>query len=166
MNHSSQETLRILAVHPTIRGFGYVVFERKEQLIDWGLKVAMDDINVRCLRLIEDLINRYTPDLIVIEDRKTKSSRRRRRVKQLLARIVKLSAKRKIECKHISRLAVRETFAQFGSRTKHQIASTIAMQRPELAPLLPRLRKPWMPEDIKMSIFEAAASALTYYREG
>jgi hypothetical protein len=163
MNDSVQETSRILVIHPNVRGFGYVVFEGEKRLIDWGLKIATHDLNARCLGLLEDLINRYTPDLIVIEDRTTKSSRRRQRVKYLLARIVKLSAKREIECRHISRLATRETFAQFGSRSKYQIASTIAKQLPELAPWLPRLRKPWMSEDTRISIFAAAAMALTLF---
>jgi hypothetical protein len=34
---------------------------------------------------------------------------------------------------------------------------------PELTARLPRVRKPWMSEDERMSIFDAAAMALTYF---
>ena len=34
---------------------------------------------------------------------------------------------------------------------------------PELAPRLPRSRKPWMSEDYRMSIFDAVALALTFF---
>jgi hypothetical protein len=39
----------------------------------------------------------------------------------------------------------------------------IAKRFPELAPRLPRFRKPWMSEDYRMSIFDAVAMALTLF---
>jgi hypothetical protein len=163
MSESFQETFRLLAIRPTHGAFGYVLFESNEKLVDWGLKIARHDTNARCIKLVEDLINRYTPDVILIEDFAIKRSRRRQRVKNLLARIVKLSAKREIQCKRVSRLTIKETFARFGSKTKYQIASTVATQLPDLDPLLPKPRKSWMTEDVRMSVFEAAAMALTFF---
>jgi hypothetical protein len=40
----------------------------------------------------------------------------------------------------------------------------IAKRFPELALRLPRFRKPWMSEDYRMSIFDAAAFGLAYFR--
>ena len=47
--------------------------------------------------------------------------------------------------------------------TKQEIAIAIAERFPELAPRLPRSRKPWMSEDYRMSIFDAVALALTFF---
>jgi len=47
--------------------------------------------------------------------------------------------------------------------TKQEIAIAIAERFPELAPRLPRFRKPWMSEDYRMSIFDAVALALTFF---
>ena len=46
---------------------------------------------------------------------------------------------------------------------KQEIAIAIAEHFPELAPRLPRSRKPWMSEDYRMSIFDAVALALTFF---
>ena len=46
---------------------------------------------------------------------------------------------------------------------KQEIAIAIAERFPELAPRLPRSRKPWMSEDYRMSIFDAVALALTFF---
>lgn len=47
-----------------------------------------------------------------------------------------------------------------GTANKHDIAVAIADRFPELAPRLPRVRKPWMSEDYRMSIFDAVGLAL------
>ncbi len=105
----------------------------------------------------------YTPDVIVIEDLAEKGSRRGRRVKELLGRIVRLAAQREVESRFFSRTRIKETFAPAGATNKHQIATTIAAQLPELAPMLPKPRKPWMSEDCRMGIFDAAALALAFF---
>ncbi len=66
---------RILAIDPASRGFGFAVLEGPRRLIDWGVKSARVDKDKRCLKLIEDLIERYEPDVIV-EDYAGKGSRR------------------------------------------------------------------------------------------
>jgi len=52
-------------------------------------------------------------------------------------------------------------FAAQGATTKHAIAGVIVARFPELAPHRPRFRKPWMSEDERQAIFDAAAFALT-----
>lgn len=161
MKQSDQE-IRVLAIHPTYRGFGFAVFEPGEKLIDWGLKTVKHDTNAQCMILIEKLIERYTPDVIVMEDLVAKTTRRGPRVKTLLRRVSRLAVRKEIECRRFSRQKIIESFG--GTlRNKHQVASIIAAKLPELARRLPQPRKAWMPEDPRMSIFGAAALALTYY---
>lgn len=161
MKHTDQE-VRVLAIHPTHRGFGFTVFESGEKLIDWGLKTAKGDTSTRCMNLIEELMERYAPDIIVMEDLVVKTARRGPRVKTLLRRAARLAARKKIECRRFSRQDIMEAFT--GTlRNKYQVATGIAARFPELASRLPKPRKAWMPEDPRMSIFCAAALALTAF---
>jgi hypothetical protein len=163
MKYPSQETMRVLAISPTNSGFGFVVFEGAERVIDWGLKTTRIRTAVRCTELAAELLERYTPDAVVVEDLTGKSSRRGPRARELLAGVVRLSSQSGIDTVRISRSAVKEAFVELSSTTKYEIASTIATQLPELAPWLPKPRKPWMSEDCRMGIFDAAALALTFF---
>jgi hypothetical protein len=58
---------------------------------------------------------------------------------------------------------VKQAFSESGASTKHEIAVAIAKRFPELAPRLPRFRKPWMSEDYRMSIFDAVAFGVTFF---
>jgi hypothetical protein len=53
-----------------------------------------------------------------------------------------------------------QVFAYFGVKTKHELALTIAAALPPLQLRLPPRRKPWMSEDARQSLFDAAALAL------
>lgn len=154
---------RVLAIDPASRGFGFAVLEGPKGLIDWGVKSARVDKDKRCLKLIEDLIERYEPDMIVVEDHVAKGSRRCRRVQQLIEGILILAGKRKIMARSYSRRMVKKVFSQSGAKNKHQIATAIAKQFLELAPRVPPYRKSWMSEDYRMSIFDAVALALTFF---
>ena len=61
---------------------------------------------------------------------------------------------------HFSRAEVR---TGFGLATKRQIAEAIAREFPELEPRLPPVRKIWMSEDRRMSIFDAVSLAITFF---
>jgi Holliday junction resolvasome RuvABC endonuclease subunit len=161
MRYSSATLDRVLAIDPSPRGFGFAVMEGPQRLIDWGTKGVNGDKNRQSLKHVAELIERYCPDVIVIEDCQHKSARRTVRVRNLLNDIV-LIASSKLRVRRIPRLTVKKTFTQDGAGTKHQVATEIAKRFPELAPLLPPVRKPWMSEDNRMSIFDAVSLALTY----
>jgi len=154
----------VLAVDLTSRGFGFAILEGPEILIDWGVKQTRVRKNRRCLKQVQELIERYEPDIIVLEDCARKGSRRCLRVRNLIQAIRVLAANRRIPTRCFSRLRVRQVFSEQEAWTKHQIATAIARQLPELGPHLPAFRKPWMSEDERMAIFDAVALALTYYR--
>jgi len=59
-----------------------------------------------------------------------------------------------------SRRRVRKAFATWNAQTKEEIALVIADRFPELALQLPPHRKCYMSEDLRMSIFDAAALAV------
>jgi hypothetical protein len=65
-----------------------------------------------------------------------------------------LSSKRNIRVRRFSRVKVKQALSECAATTKYDIAVAIAKRFPELAPRLPRFRKPWMSEDYRMSIFD------------
>jgi len=164
MKPSHVQEKRVLAVDPTSRGFGFAILEGPEILIDWGVKQIRARKHRRCLKRIEELIDRYQPEVVVVEDCTRKGSRRCLRVRNLIQAIRVLAANRRIPTRCFSRLRVRQVFSEQDASTKHQISTAIARQLPELRPHLPSFRKPWMSEDERMAIFDAVALALTYYR--
>jgi hypothetical protein len=137
--------------------------EGPERLIDWGTKGVRGDKNRESLKHVAQLIERYRPDVIVIEDCQHKSARRRVRVRHLVNAIALIASIRKLRVRRVSRSTIKKTFTQGGAAAKHQIASEIAKRFPELAPRLPPVRKPWMSEDNRMSIFDSVSLALTSF---
>ena len=163
MSTSPTKQKRVLSIDPSTRGFGFAILEGPKSLIDWGVKHVKANKNERCLMLVEDLIERYQPDRVVVEDCADTYCRRAPRVRELIRNIIDLTERRGIITRSFSRKAVRGAFSQVGAFTKYQIATAIAERLPELAPKMPPFRKPWMSEDDRMSIFDAVALALTFF---
>lgn len=154
---------RVLAIYPTSRGFGFVMFEDPKTLSDWGLPRVPPADEPKILSRISTLLERHRPDVLVIESTHDPECRRGLRVRKLLKVIRDLAAQRRIPVEAFSRDAVRRAFAYAHALTKQQIATVIASQYPELAPRLPQPRKIWQSEDVRMSLFSSAALALTLY---
>lgn len=151
---SASNNTRILAIDPASRGFGYALLEGGAELIDWGVAGAHNgDVASR----FAALVRRYTPEMVVLPDIVAGESRHThaRATASLLKR---LCDKSNLRCRLIARKRVRSVFET--KRTKHDIASEIAHAFPELASRLPGPRRPWMSEDYRTSIFDAAALAL------
>ena len=163
MSLSSLEATRILAIDPTTKGFGFAVLEGPEVLVDWGVKHARVDRNAKCLQQARELIDRYQPEVLVVEDTAVKGSRRCPRVAQLIEYLLSMAAGRDLRTRLISRLQVQRCFSKNGSATKRQVAVAIAWRFPELEPHLPPVRKCHMSEDERMSIFDALAFGYASY---
>src|SRR6266511_3133799 len=163
MSRAYTKDICVLAIDPSTRGFGFAVLEGPNRLIDWGVKETKTDKKRKTLELIDDLIERYQPSVVVVEDYAAKSSRRCRRIAELIDEIARLALQRKIKVKRFSRGNVRKAFAESAATTKQEIATAIANRFPELTPRVPRYRKPWMSEDYRMSIFDAAALAVAFF---
>ena len=165
MSRAYTNDIRVLAVDPSTRGFGFAILEGPDRSIDWGVKETKVNKKRRSLRFIAELIHRYQPSVLVVEDYTGKGSRRCRRVRELIEDISKLAVQQKIKVRNFSRLKVKQAFSESGTSNKYEIAIAIAKRFPELAPRLPRFRKPWMSEDYRMSIFDAVALAITFFEK-
>lgn len=163
---------RILAIDPAPKGFGYAVFETPRFLVDWGIANCRSNFQrkhtsrrgsrwmAECLFKVEEIIERYHPSIIVLEDCKDDSSLRCHTMEVFIQSIVKTGKRRGVAVQTISTKDVREVFLPLGGKTKEKIAVVLARQFPELLPL-PYHRERWMNESYRMSIFDAVAMALT-----
>ena len=163
MNSKTINEQRVLSVAPCVQGIGFVVFNGPRLLIDWGVKWTRDEKNARGVAKVSELIDRYQPDVVILEDHHGEGARRTKRVENLLDAIATLVHRQNIKTARYSRGRVRQIFVTNGAVTKFQIAKAIAEKSPELAPRLPGERKIWLPEHANMSIFDAASLALTYF---
>ncbi len=87
MSYAATKELRALAIDPSTRGFRFAVLEGSNRLINCGVKETKVDKNRRALKLINDLIDEYQPNAIIVEDYSAKGSRRCRRVQELIEAI-------------------------------------------------------------------------------
>ena len=153
---------RVLAIDPYSRGVGFAVLEGPERLIDWGLRTTGRADNGKAVRVIEKLIDRFQPDVLALEDWDAAGSRRCGRVEELLDRIAAEEGKRAI-VRLITLHEIRAIRSLPHTSTKYGRACLLAERFPELQPFRPPFRKPWMPEDDRMAIFDAVSFAVACF---
>lgn len=90
-------------------------------------------------------------------------SRRARRIQELCREMIALAGGRGIHTPIYSREVIRECFERSGARTRRDIAVSIADQIAIFRQRLPRKRRRWDSEDVRQSLFDAVALALTYF---
>jgi hypothetical protein len=151
-----KRTNTILAIDPTSRGFAFAVLEAPAFLVDWGERIVPAKTG-GLLRKVDELLPRYEPTLLVIEDLAGLGARRRKRASKEIHSIELLAQKRGLSAERISRLGVIDTFAP--GKSKYEVALRLAEIFPALAERLPRKRKAWTTEDARMNIFDALGFA-------
>jgi hypothetical protein len=153
---------RILGIDPFSRGVGFAVLEGQGNavtLVDWGLRTTGKADNGKSAHAIEALIDRFRPDILALENWDAPGSRRCHRVDLLLNGIAS-SRDRRLRVRLVSKRQVSGIGPLPHTATKHGRARLVADRFPELEPFLPPVRKIWMHEDDRMSIFDAASFAL------
>lgn len=161
----SREHHRVLAIDPTHRGFGFVVLEGETTLLDWGTRHVSRPKHDGSIEKVDALVDRYDPSVLILEDHTGDGSRRCRRVQTLIDALQKLGQARDLSVFSYSRGDIRLAFSTREATTKEEIAGVLVARYPELAPRLPPTRKPWMSEDHRMAIFDAASLAVTHFHE-
>jgi hypothetical protein len=155
----------VLGVYPNVRGFGWIAFEGPLSPYDWGLVYVAREKNARCLRRLERLFDRLSPEVLVVEA-VPGAPRRSGRVIALQRAMLAAAQARGVETARLSRDEIRAHFSAAGVRTRQEIADAVARQLPALGHRLPRRRLAWNPEDRRMALFHAAALVLTHYHNG
>lgn len=155
----------VLSVHPTARGMGWVIATSPLTLIDWGVIRSSNNTNAVCLRRITQLIDSFSPVAIVMRHAAGSSRARVKRIRRLLTSIAELARTRNIEIKTFAEREVRQHFDRFGAKTREDIAMVLASNIDALASRLPRKRQPWMSEDARLGLFDAAALMVSFFIE-
>jgi hypothetical protein len=101
--------------------------------------------------------------VLVLQDCTGPLSRRAKRIKRLHRLIAHFAAVQSIDLHIYSPDQVRNCFSKVGARTRFEIAQAIASQVHAFGHRLPPVRKIWQSEDPRMSLFDAAALAMTHY---
>ena len=156
---TEKSTKRVLGIDPYSSGVGFAVVEEGIGLVDWGLRNTRKPDNRKAISAIAKLIDRFKPDILALEDWEAAGARRCERIETLL----NLIATGKWEGLRVRLVSLREIRALGplpDTSTKYGRASFFAEQFPELHAFLPPIRKPWMSEDSRMSIFDAVAFAV------
>lgn len=154
----------VLALYPFTRGIAFTFFHAPLSPLDWGIKrITGDRKNVRGFRIAQALIERYQPDAVVMGNCSDPHSRRSGRVCRLEQMIAGHVTARGYELHTFKREEIRACFKGVGAITRHEIAQAIASQVHALARHLPPVRQIWATEDARMSLFDAASLAMTFY---
>jgi hypothetical protein len=157
----------VLSIYPNSRGLAFVLFEGPDSPFDWGVKeIRRKHKDTKTLAEIKKLVDRYRPEVLVIEDTTGKDSRRTLRIRKLYRMLVHFAAAEYVDLHRCSKTEVRACFAAVGASTKYEIARAIATQIPAFAHRTPRRRKLWMREDPRQGLFDAAALGITYFARG
>ena len=152
----------VLAVHPTARGFGWVLFESPLSIVDWGMASTSRQRNARLIARFERLLAKYEPSVVVFEEFEGRRPRVDR-IQRLCRTLIHLAACAGCETPVYRRTVVQAVFVTAGAVSRYEIAEVIANRIPMLALKRPRRRRNWQNEDPRQSLFDAAALATTHF---
>ena len=155
---------RVLALHLNRRGIAFCLFDAPGSLHDWGIKhAAWRTRQEATLAIARHLMERFTPDAVVIEDVSAIGARRSNRVTALYREIEALAEEYSINIYIYPWEAVFTAFASQQPKSRHDIAVHVASILPMIKRRLPPKRRCWLPQDPRQSLFDAAALGITYY---
>ncbi len=154
------------ALHATSRGFGYVVFEGPFTPHDWGSVTARGEKNAVCLRKLDAMLERFTPEALLLEAFGEGSSVRSDRIVRFYQAAASMAASRGIDVCIYPLRDVKACFAKVGARTRQEIAEAVGRHIDAFGHRLPKPRKAWQSEDRRMALFCAAALVLTHFQFG
>lgn len=147
---------RLIGIEATSKGFCFAVLEDTERLIDWGGREVKPSTG-EFIDKFGALIDRYRPDIVVIED--PAGSRKSRHVKEWLVWAEEYAHQRRVLPIAVFRDDFHVFTSRYGSR-KHHLAVALARFFPELETRVPPPRQPWESEKWRTSIFVALGRAL------
>jgi hypothetical protein len=160
----TNKSVRILAVAPTSRGFGYAVMEGPDCLIAHGNKAILKNKNVRAVVWVDKFIRLYQPSVLMLPDVNASDVHRAARIKNLHRQIGALARKHQLKLKLVTVTKMRERLLGNPKGTKQAMAEALAKLFPaDLKSRVPPKRRPWMSEDPRMDIFDAVGLAAAFW---
>jgi hypothetical protein len=167
MKSKAKHDPRVLAIDLRPQQFGYAVFEGDERLLDWGVtsyRPGGEAGAAVAARRVAELLRVFLPTAIVVRKVRREVARNSFGVQPILKAIRRKASGCGIPVNLIARKEVREAFRIFGTKTKYEIACRLTVMFPELLWKLPPERKFYESEHPSMTIFDAVALGVTYWR--
>jgi hypothetical protein len=158
-----------LAIFPSGNGFGWMLFDGPLAPVDWDISRIADRErtqerkNARCIEKLEQILTKYRPATLVLEEFENGETRRAERIRQLCRSIISLAAVTAVPVRIISRNQIRSCLESQHPKTRYEVAKVVASYIREIGHRLPKPRKPWKPEDPRMALFNAAALLIVHY---
>lgn len=147
----------ILGVDPTPRGLAFVSFE--DGIVqDWGTRLVRDISDAT--DGLDALFRQCGTEVLVIENSDAPGCIRRPRLRLLLRQLDHHAGRHGIEVVTVPRVAVNDAWCARGAMNKYAIAQEIGKQFPELAPLVPKVRRHYEIEPGRVHLFDAASLVL------
>lgn len=163
MNQKASKQIRILALAPTARGFGYSVMEDR-MFLENGYKTVRGDKNLHSVSKVEKLMRQFLPNVVVLQDVNANGSHRAPRIKVLHHKVVELVESRRCQVTLFSGRTLRRKLLHDVKGTKQEMAEALAKQYPsQLGAKLPPKRRSWDSEDGRMDMFDAVGLAVVFW---
>ncbi len=129
------------------------------RLLDWGKRAMSADSSAP---FVARLLKKYAISLVVVRALKRGERRDTARVRRGLRAIRAAARRHSIPVVALADERVRKFFREYERYTKYDIALFMTTILPELAWLLPRPRKFFMPENRRMALFHAVALGIAF----
>jgi hypothetical protein len=155
-----------MSLYLNSRGFAFVLFEGTLSPYDWGVfDVRGPQKSKLVVAKVTRLLHQYTPDVLVMQDMSPEGTARANRLASLNIDLGKLAQQLGIPVFTYSREEIYSGFKSLGFANKQMLAGLIAKHIPAFERHVPPPRKPWMSEDARMGLFDAAALALVFFQK-
>jgi Holliday junction resolvasome RuvABC endonuclease subunit len=162
---SSHRAGLVLAVHPTSRGFGWVLFEGPMAADLWAIATPkQSEYGPWCMKHFEKLLNQYHPKAIVLESGGPSDKVKVVRAELLSQNMRGFAANRDIDVYLYSRAEVGTALVSDENATRRTIVESVADLLPILRDRLPSKRRRWDSEDGRRCLFDAVALGIAHYR--
>lgn len=156
-NHGST----VLALYPHHKALGYAVMDTPTHVRSSNYRYLTPKNQDLYIDYVKNLIERYQPDLILLESVKSRKSNRGKRMQDMFYRIEEVITEKEFPLKHYSRKIITDTF--FGLN-KPEIADMIIQQFPSYAEKRPQTRaKHDGSESPAWSEFDALSLVITHF---
>lgn len=154
---------RVLGIYPNSYGFGFALMQGALTVIDKGMIKIKPACNTEAMSKIKELIEKYEPQRIILEDFESNRLGKSARVKQLIRSIQSYLKAKDIPVSLYSREQIRLVFDIWNAKTRYEIAEVIAHNIPKLKMLF--FDKPKYPksEAYSSALFDAVSICICHY---
>lgn len=154
---------RVLGIYPNSYGFGFTLMQGALTVIDKGMVKIKPACNTTAMTKIKELIDKYEPERVILEDFQANRLGKSARIKQLIRSILSYLNAKDISASQYSREQIRLVFAIWNANSRYEIAEVIARNIPKLKMLF--YDKPKYPksEVYQSGLFDAVSICICHY---